>query len=129
MRFLNIATNDFNSQPIHIIHDHNKRANSENFIKEIKIGLVLENILTNDTYSNSVYFAIGLLAYNLSLVFKLFLPYTFQKSTIVSLCFFLISIPGKVVYYVRQLFPKIKKYFLNLFLSLRFKLANLSFST
>ncbi len=124
-----IASNDFNSQPIHIIHDHNKRVNSENFIKEIKIGLGLESIPTNDTYSNSVYFAIGLLAYNLSLTFKLFLPYAFQKSTIASLRFFLISIPGKVVYHGRQLFLKIKKYFLNLFHSLRLKLANLSFST
>ncbi len=43
--------------------------------------------------------------------------------------FFLFSIPGKSVYHGRQFFLKIKKYFLNLFHSLRFNLANLSFST
>jgi hypothetical protein len=59
-----------------------------------------------------VYFAIGLLAYNLSIGFKDFLPEEFKRSTLATLRFYLISIPGKVVLHGRQLILKLKKRFL-----------------
>lgn len=118
-----IATSDFNTDDMDIIHDHNRRGNAENHIKEVKGGLGLEHIPTNDTYSNAVYFAIGLLAYNLTIGFKDFLPEEFKKSTIATLRFYLISIPGKVVSHGRQLLLKLQKRFLEFIGDIRRSLA------
>jgi hypothetical protein len=124
-----IATNDFNSDDLSIIHDHNRRGNAENYIKEIKNGFGLEYIPTNDIYSNAVYFAIGLLAYNLAIGFKDFLPEEFKKSTIATLRFYLISIPGKVVYHGRLLLLKLQKRFLEFIELIRRRLASSYLST
>jgi len=107
-----IATNDYDSEGLDIIHCYNGRSNAENYIKEIKNGVALESIPTGQLYSNKVYFAIGLLAYNLSIGFKDFLPEEFKRSTLATLRFYLISIPGKAVLHGRQLVLKLKKHFL-----------------
>jgi hypothetical protein len=107
-----ITTNDYNSEGLEIIHCYNGRSNAENFIKEIKNGVALDTIPTGELYSNKVYFAIGLLAYNLSIGFKDFLPEEFKRSTLATLRFYLVSIPGKVVLHGRHLILKLKKRFL-----------------
>jgi hypothetical protein len=108
-----ITTNDYNSEGLDIIHCYNGRSNAENYIKEIKNGVALDTIPTGELYSNKVYFAIGLLAYNLSIGFKDFLPEEFKRSTLATLRFYLVSIPGKVVLHGRQIILKLKKRFLD----------------
>jgi transposase len=107
-----VATSDFDSEGMEILHFYNLRGNAENFIKETKNGVGLENVPTGELYSNKVYFAIGLLAYNLSIGFKDFLPEEFKHSTLATLRFYLIFIPGKAVMHGRQLILKLKKRFL-----------------
>ena len=119
-----IATNDFDSDGRDIVLFHNGRGNAENYIKEIKNGLGLENIPTGQLHSNSVYFMIGLLASNLAVGLKSFLPEDFRKSTIATLRFYLISIPGKTVFHGRQLILKLQKRFLEFIQQIRRKLAS-----
>jgi hypothetical protein len=107
-----ITTNDYNSAGLEIIHCYNGRSNAENFIKEVKNGVAMDNIPTGELYSNKVYFAVGLLAYNLSIGFRNFLPEEFKHAILATLRFYLISIPGKVVLHGRQLILKLKKRFL-----------------
>ncbi len=107
-----IATNNFNSDGRDIILFHNKRGNAENYIKELKSGFGLENIPAAGLYSNSVYFSIGLLSSNLAVGVKEFLPEDFKTSTIATLRFYIISVPGKVVRHGRQLILKLQKRFL-----------------
>ncbi len=118
-----IATNDFNSDGRDIILFHNKRGNAENYIKELKCGFGLENIPTGQLYSNAVYFAIGLLALNLAVGVKEFLPQDFKKSTIATLRFYLILIPGKVILHGRQIILKMQKRFLEFISSIRRNIA------
>lgn len=107
-----IATNNFDSDGRDIILFHNKRGNAENYIKELKSGFGLENIPASKLYSNSVYFSMGLLSSNLAVGVKEFLPENFKNSTIATMRFYLISIPGKVIRHGRQLILKLQKRFL-----------------
>jgi|GEM_PF-6445434 len=118
-----IATNNFNSDGRYIILFHNKRGNAGNYIKELKCGFGLENIPTGQLYSNAVYFAIGLVALNLAVGVKEFLPQDFKKSTIATLRFYLILIPGKVILHGRQIILKMQKRFLEFISSIRRNIA------
>jgi hypothetical protein len=119
-----IATNDFDLEGMEVIHFYNLRGNAENFIKETKNGVGLENVPTGDLYSNKVYFAIGLLAYNLSIGLKDFLPEEFKRSTLATLRFYLVFIPGKAVMHGRQLILKLQKRFLEFIADIRQRLAS-----
>lgn len=118
-----ISVNDFDSDDRTLILDHNQRGNAENFIKEQKYGFNLDYIPTANLYSNAVYFAIGALAYNLTIAFKNYLPEDFMKSGIAAMRYYLISIPGKVVQHGRQLVLKIQKRFLELLDGVRRRLV------
>lgn len=118
-----IAVNDFDSDERTLILDHNQRGNAENFIKEQKYGLNMDYIPTADLYSNAVYFAIGALAYNLTIALKSYLPEALSKSGIVTVRYHLISIPGKIVQHGRQLVLKIHKRFLELLHGVRRRLV------
>ena len=124
-----IATNDFDSDSRDIILFHNKRGNAENYIKELKNGLGMASIPTGEFYSNAVYFTIGLLASNLSVGFKTFLPVDFKNSTIATLRFYLISIPGKVVAHGRHIILKLQKRFLDFFEHIRWRIFSCTLQT
>lgn len=118
-----ITTNDYNTEGLDIIHIYNGRANAENFIKEVKNGVGLDTVPTGELISNKSYFAIGLLAYNLSIGFKEFLPEDFKHSTLATLRYYLVCIPGKVVHHGRQLILKLKRRFLDFILLIRRQLT------
>src|SRR5207245_847050 len=49
-----------------VIWKHNQRGNCENWHKELKIGLAMEQMPCGEFEANAMYFAIGVLAYNLA---------------------------------------------------------------
>lgn len=118
-----ISVNDFDSDERTLILDHNQRGNVENFIKEQKYGLNMDYIPTADMYSNSVYFAIGALAYNLTIAFKNYLPEDFKKAGIATMRYYLISTPGKIVEHGRQFVLKVQKHFFKFIDNIRRRLA------
>jgi len=53
-----------------VIWKHNGRGNSENWHKELKSGLGMEQMPCGQFEANAMYFAIGVLAYNLAQLLK-----------------------------------------------------------
>ncbi len=87
---------------------HNAKAQAENHIKELKIGFAIEQMPCGGFWANSVYFAIGVLAYNTALAQKmLFLPQEWLPRTIATMRWRLIDTAGKLVRHGRRLFLKI----------------------
>lgn len=82
---------------------HRERANSENFIKELKGGFSLEHLPSGRFYSNAAYLQIVALAYNLICALKILsLPASFRPLTIKTLRFRLIHIAGLWVRHARR---------------------------
>jgi hypothetical protein len=82
---------------------HRERANSENFIKELKSGFALEHLPSGRFYSNAAYLQIVGLAYNLICALKtLSLPASFHSYTIKTLRFHLIHIAGLWIRHARR---------------------------
>ena len=87
---------------------HRERANSENFIKELKSGFSLEHLPSGRFYSNAAYLQIVGLAYNLVGALKILsLPPSFRSYTIKTLRFHLIHIAGLWVRHARRWVLKI----------------------
>ena len=82
---------------------HRERANSENFIKELKSGFSLEHFPSGKFYSNATYLQIVALAYNLICALKILsLPTKFRPFTIKTLRFRLLDIAGVWVRHARR---------------------------
>lgn len=82
---------------------HRERANSENFIKELKSGFALEHLPSGRFNSNAAYLQIVGLAYNLVGALKtLSLPERFRPYTIKTLRFHLVNIAGLWVRHARR---------------------------
>ena len=82
---------------------HRERANSENFIKELKYGFSLEHLPSGRFYSNAAYLQIVGLAYNLIGALKILnLPASFRSYTIKTLRFHLVHIAGLWVRHARR---------------------------
>lgn len=91
-----------------VIWWHNGRANSENYNKELKIGLNLDYMPCGEFEANAVWFAIGILAYNLFIASKIFLfPGSWLKKTILTVRWQFIQMAGKVIKRARELILKI----------------------
>lgn len=69
-RYYVIATNDFETSPEEIIHFPNQRENSENYNKELKMGLDWNMFPLEDFSANSLFFEPNILVYNLSIALK-----------------------------------------------------------
>lgn len=112
-----------------IINWHNGRGNSENFNKEIKYGVNLDYLPTNDFNSNKLWFTLGVLTYNLIQALKLFvLPESWQTKKIASIRFQLFDIAGKLVYHAKQVIlnlASISKETYQIFIEARRKLYQL----
>jgi len=118
-----IATNDYEREPQEIIYFHNGRGNSENYNKELKSGFGLEHVPTQDIFANSIFFKLGILAYNLSIALKrIVLGGDWIKKTISTLRWQLIFIAAKIVSHSKQLFLKIKSSYFSLFNSILSKI-------
>lgn len=103
-----IATNREGSAS-EIVWLHNKRGESENWHKELKLGFGMEQLPCGQFEANALYFAIGTLAYNLGLVLKAeLLPAAYRHCTVQSLRWQLYRLAGKLVRHGRQWFLKIR---------------------
>ena len=116
----NADENEMSAQDV--VMFYRKRGNtSENRIKELKNGFNLKYLPTSDFIANAFYFQIGVLAYNLFVLFKETLRKSWQHHTIQTLRYKLYNIAGKVITHARQTILKVNKQFIELFESIRQK--------
>jgi hypothetical protein len=77
---------------------HNQRGQAENFHKELKHGLGLEQLPCGDFGANAVFFRIGVLAYNLFIGFKrLACPAAWAPQTIATIRWRLVQVAGRML--------------------------------
>lgn len=77
---------------------YNERAQMENCIKELKIGMGMEHMPCGEFEANAMYFSIGVLTYNLMVAQKYFvIREGMQKSTIATLRWKLVQIGAWIV--------------------------------
>lgn len=82
---------------------HNQRGQAENFNKELKTGLGLEQMPCGDSGANAVFFRIGVLAYNLFIGFKrLACPAAWASQTITTVRWKLVQVAGRILRHAGQ---------------------------
>ncbi len=105
-----------------VVRFYRKRGDtSENRIKELKGGFHISHLPSSDFISNAFYFQIGVLAYNLFILFKQTLQKSWQKHTIQTIRYKLYNIAGKVIRHGRQLFLKVSREFVAILDAIRQK--------
>ncbi|NTU50910.1 MAG: IS1380 family transposase, partial [Candidatus Aminicenantes bacterium] len=98
-----IATNRDELSSEEVVWFHNRRGQVENLIKELKIGFGMEQMTSGDFAANSLWFSIGVLAYNLTQAQKLlFLDPDWRPRTIATLRWQFIGIAGRLVRHGRR---------------------------
>lgn len=103
-RYQVIATNRDDLSPADVVGFHNQRGQVENQIKELKIGFGMEQMTSGVFSANALWFALGLLAYNLTQAQKLFfLDPEWKTKTIATLRWQLIATAGRLVAHGRRL--------------------------
>lgn len=121
-RYHAIATNNTDLTAQEIVTLYRQRAHtSENSIKELKNGFNLEYLPTSDFISNALYFAIGTLAYNLFILFKIILDTRLQHHTIKTIRYKIYNVAGKLITHARQTILKVPKAYLKLLATIREK--------
>jgi len=122
-----IATNDNNLTPQEIVKFYRQRGEtSENKIKELKNGFNLDYLPTSNFISNALYFQIGVLAYNLFLLFKTILDKNLQHHTIKTIRYKIYNIAGKLITHSREIILKVNKQFLDLLQKIRYRAYEVS---
>ena len=85
-----------------VIWKHNGRGQSENWHKELKLGMGMEQMPCGQFEANAMYFAIGVLAYNLAQVLKRrVLPASYGTATLATLRWKLYRLAAKLVRHAR----------------------------
>jgi hypothetical protein len=106
-----IGTNDNDIPdipPMEWLDKHNGRMNSENYNKEIKSGFNCDYTPSHDFEMNRGYFLLGILAYNMLQVMKLFyLGSTARKWTVKTMRYHFINVCGKMIRIGRKYLCKI----------------------
>jgi hypothetical protein len=103
-----VASNREESAP-EVIWKHNGRGSSENCHKELKIGVGMEQMPCGQREANALYFAIGVLAYNLAQLLKRrVLPESYRTATLATLRWKVYRLAGKLVRHARGLILQIK---------------------
>jgi len=93
---------------------------SENKIKELKLGIGMDRMPCGSQEGNALFFRIGVLAYNISVMFKSdVLPEKWQRYQIKTVRWQLFQVAGKVVTGARYLKLKISEAYLKLFEEIR----------
>jgi hypothetical protein len=91
------------------IWKHNQRGESENWHKELKAGFGMEQMPCGQFAANAMYFAIGVLAYNLAQVLKRrVLPAGYRTATVATLRWKVYRLAGKLVRHARGWMLQIK---------------------
>lgn len=122
-----VATNDNDLTAKEILYLHRNRGEtSENKIKELKNGFNMSYLPTSNFEANSLYFNVGVLAYNLFLLFKQLLDSSLSKSTIKTIRYKLYNIAGKVVYHARKWILKVNEEFVEILRNIREKAYDVS---
>ena len=81
-----------------VLWRHNQRGESENWHKELKLEFGMEQMPCGQQEANAVYFGIGVLAYNLSLVLKAkLLPREYRQASVATLRWKVYRLAGKLV--------------------------------
>jgi len=117
-----IASNADNTQSAAKVKDWycQRGETSENRIKELKIGLGMEYLPCDHEKANAIFFRLGVIAYNISLMFKLdVLPDSWQRYQIRTVRWRLFQIAGKVINSGRYVRLKIREAHLALFRNIR----------
>ena len=92
-----------------VIWEHNQRAESENWHKELKLGYGMEQMPCGTQAANSLFFAIGVLAYNLGVLMKAqLLPAPYGHCTVQTLRWQLYRLAAKLVRHGRQWILKVR---------------------
>jgi len=92
-----------------VIWKHNGRGQCENWHKELKIGIGMEQMPCGEFEANAMYFAIGVLAYNLAQLLKRrVLPESYRTATVATLRWKLYRLAGKLVRHARGWMLQIK---------------------
>jgi Transposase DDE domain group 1 len=103
-----VANNREEAAP-EVIWKHNGRGNSENWHKELKIGLGMEQMPCGQLEANALYFAIGVLAYNLAQLLKRkVLPESYRRVTVATLRWKVYRLAGKLVRHARAWILQVK---------------------
>lgn len=102
-----IAT-DLKVDACEVVWEYNSRAQVENYIKELKGGFAMEQMPSGDFKANALWFALGVLVYNSSILQKHYLmPQEWHKKTIHTIRWALIETAGKLVKHARNLILKL----------------------
>jgi len=92
-----------------VVWKHNQRGESENWHKELKAGLGMEQMPCGEFEANAMYFAIGVLAYNLAQMLKRrALPASYRTATVATLRWKLYRLAAKLVRHARGWVLQIK---------------------
>src|ERR1017187_10384421 len=103
-----VATNRQEAASV-VIWKHNQRGESENWHKELKVGFGMEEMPCGQFEANAVYFAIGVLAYNLAQLLKRqVLPAAYRTATVATLRWKVYRLAGKLVRHARGWMLQIK---------------------
>jgi hypothetical protein len=117
-----IASNRDELKAEEVVWFHNQRGQVENLIKELKIGFGMEQLTSGEFSANAIWFALGVLAYNLTQAQKLlFLDEGWRSKTIATLRWQLIQTAGRLVRHGRRLILRLATSFekYRLFLEVR----------
>ena len=86
-----------------VLRWHNQRGQAENFNKELKTGLGMEQLPCGDAGANAVFFRIGVLADNLFIGFKrLACPAAWAPQTIATVRWKLVQVAGRILRHAGQ---------------------------
>lgn len=106
-RYFAYAT-DLRSSAVEVIRTYNERGQCENLIKELKIGYGMERMPCGDCTANSVWFGLGVIAYNLGQALKLMaLCGDWIKRKVVTLRWRIYNTAGKLIRHAGQAILKI----------------------
>jgi hypothetical protein len=126
-RYHVIASNADEMSAQEVVMFYRKRGDtSENRIKELKNGFNLKYLPTSDFTGNAFYFSVGILAYNLFVLFKETLEVSWQRYTIQTLRYKLYNIAGKVITHARKTILKVNAQFVDILETIRTKNYELS---
>ena len=91
------------------IWKHHGRGQSENWHKELKLGVGMEPIPCGQREAKAVYMGIGVLAYNLAQLLKRrVLPASYRTATVATLRWKVYRLAGKLVRHARGVILQIK---------------------
>jgi hypothetical protein len=124
-RYRVIATNfPEKYSPEKIVQWYNQRGDtSENRIKELKNDFGMERMPSKNFGANAMYFSMGVLTYNLYVMFRtLVLREELRSARVLTARWRLFNMAGRIVYHARQVYLKVSRVLMEIFGELRSKI-------